>query len=524
MPKEIDPDLRQAYEALAEARAKLADPRRLYTRSDQLYPDPRFRPSYVDPSMEKPVYQGMLPGGTEDPTIDPLDLIPAERIVSIGTKGAMSIPALIGALGDWKKEGIKLERKLLKPDLDVNHPRQIQEIIAYSPEGKIVGQSQYYNYPDKPMMSPDVHITEENRRKGIATAMHELAEKESGRKILQGSQTDDAKALWDQTERPFGVKKEDLESYLESLKEAPIPESMSLLDRIKLAAKRSKIKAPEMEAAQLEREALRNKPKDFFDKAREKANQKIFDENEKKLAQEFKSGFEPGWYHGTSLQTPIEEFKPGSFFTKDPKFANVFTEKLEPTYAGMVRDQTQGHVVPVSLRTNNFFDTKNPEHLETFKNYLKQSFENERPNISEFPDLDNSNTKMHKIVMDQLMGKETYDSEKLAQAVIDHIKEQKGNWMGLEDKPLINLIKNRGGYSGMFVDEYGINPVTGQYTDEVLKNAMAFDPHDIRLPWAKFDPKKALSKDTLSGLAAAGLSFDQVKDLLNKKSTDKDEY
>jgi hypothetical protein len=133
------------------------------------------------------------------------------------------------------------------------------------------------------MMSPDVHVTEENRRKGIATAMHELAEKESGRKILQGSQTDDAKALWDQAGRSFGVKKEDLESYLESLKEAPIPESMSLLDRIKLAAKRSKIKAPEMEAAQLEREALRNQPKDYFDRARRTATEKDFNRLQEKL-------------------------------------------------------------------------------------------------------------------------------------------------------------------------------------------------------------------------------------------------
>ncbi len=92
-----------------------------------------------------------------------------------------------------------------------------------------------------------------------------------------------AKALWDQTGRSFGVKKEDLESYLESLKEAPIPESMSLLDRIKLAAKRSKIKAPEMEAAQLEREALRNQPKDYFDRARRTATEKDFNRLQEKL-------------------------------------------------------------------------------------------------------------------------------------------------------------------------------------------------------------------------------------------------
>jgi hypothetical protein len=171
MPKEIDPDLRQAYEALAEEKAKLADPRRLYTRSDQLYPDPRFRPSYVDPSMEKPVYKGMMGGGAEESEMSPIDFVSEAPMLA---KGALKgIPAMLATI---KKKG---------PNL---------------------------------------------------------------------------------------------------------PDDMSLLDRIKLATKRSGVKAPEMEAAQAEREALRNQPKDYFDKVREKANQKIFDENEKKLAEEAPTG------------------------------------------------------------------------------------------------------------------------------------------------------------------------------------------------------------------------------------------
>jgi hypothetical protein len=219
----------------------------------------------------------------------------------------------------------------------------------------------------------------------------------------------------------------------------------------------------------------------------------------------FKSAFEPGWYHGTPSQNPIKKFRSGSFFTKDPEFANVYTKKLEPVYAGMAKDETQGQIIPVNLRTNSFFDSENPEHLEQFKNRLKESFEEDRPNISEFPGVEHPEDKLYKLVTDELMGKDTYDSEKLAQAVIDHVKAQNGNWMGLEDNQLENLIKNRGNYSGMFVKEDAIDPVTGMYTNKVLKNALSFYPYDVRLPWAKFDPKDALSGDTLAGIGAATL-------------------
>lgn len=198
MPKDIDPDLKKAYDALIEERKKLADPRRFYTRSDQLYPDRQFRPDYVDPSMEQPVYQGMLPGGAQESDISPLDFI--SEVPALAKGALKGFPALVGMI-----------KKKATPDL---------------------------------------------------------------------------------------------------------PSDMSLLDRIKLAAKRSGVKAPEMEAAQAEREALRNQPKDYFDKARQKDTQRIFDENaksiqeleKKKLAEKAASEYQvPGQWQKGSYSRVTEE-------------------------------------------------------------------------------------------------------------------------------------------------------------------------------------------------------------------------
>lgn len=74
-----------------------------------------------------------------------------------------------------------------------------------------------------------------------------------------------------------------------AIKPSDTPGEMSLLDSIKLAAKRSKVRAPDMEKANIEREIQRNRPKDFFDKAKEKATQRDFENIKKSLG---KANFE----------------------------------------------------------------------------------------------------------------------------------------------------------------------------------------------------------------------------------------
>jgi hypothetical protein len=82
----------------------MADPRRLYTRSDEMYPDSRFRPSYIDASMEKPVSAGIAGGGAEESEVSPLDFAP--EATAIGKMAAKGFPAIMGALKN--KSGIKV--------------------------------------------------------------------------------------------------------------------------------------------------------------------------------------------------------------------------------------------------------------------------------------------------------------------------------------------------------------------------------------------------------------------------------
>ena len=370
MPKEIDPDLRQAYEALAEAKEKLADPRRFYTRSDQLYPDPRYRPSYVDPSMEKPVYQGMLGGGAEESEVSPIDFI--AEVPSLAKAGLKGIPALLATI---KKKGSEL------------------------------------------------------------------------------------------------------------------PEDMSLLERIKLAAKKSGVKAPEMEAAQAEREALRNRPKDYFDKARSKDTQRILEENEKKIAEQaaareaFKSEFNIPVAHGTSLEKTkgkvIEELNPSTGWNASYG-EGVYTAPQTPrgTPTG---DYSKGYGamnVPLRIRGNKVF------------NFAGQQFDERYPElIGLIPKREESVSKLAK-----LSGVTEEEINKLIE----------GNYIN----KVSDLVKKH-------PEEF-----ESMYFDKIFKT---FEPKNIRSPFAKFDPAMKESGDILAGLAAAGLSFDQIKELLNKKSTDKDE-
>ncbi|MFO0204127.1 MAG: hypothetical protein ACK528_13465, partial [Alphaproteobacteria bacterium] len=268
-----------------------------------------------------------------------------------------------------------------------------------------------------------------------------------------------------------------------------LPEDMSLLDRIKLAAKRSNVKAPEMEAAQAEREALRNQPKDYFDKVREKSSKEIFEENEKKLAEEaaarkaYKAEFDanPTVYHGSQNNT-IEEFipskegmsGPGVYTTTNPEVASEYaTGKLSGVF-GKKPSSSNPTVYPLKVR-GKLFDRENAQDVWDVLRHQDPSL----------PHVDFS-------------GEWWKDPSKL-KAYDSQIKN-------LRNYP--EAVKKSGMYSGIKVDD---------------NNVVVFEPKNVRSPFAKFDPDMKESGDILAGLAGAGLSFNQIKELLNKKSTDKDE-
>ena len=119
-----------------------------------------------------------------------------------------------GQKGDWKKEGYTISHEVYDEHPDYGCPMLI--VSAHHPKHGEVADAHIQLGPneDENRASPEnpipmsTNVRSAFRRKGIATAMYEHAERVLGRKIARGSeQSDDAKALWSQPSRPFGKSK-----------------------------------------------------------------------------------------------------------------------------------------------------------------------------------------------------------------------------------------------------------------------------------------------------------------------------
>lgn len=99
-----------------------------------------------------------------------------------------------GARGNWKKEGYKL-----KMNSDVNYyGTPVMHIQAVHPKHGIVGESFIENRGDH-LFPHETEVHEDHRRKGLASAMYDLAERHTGSQLQPSihDQSDDAKALWE---------------------------------------------------------------------------------------------------------------------------------------------------------------------------------------------------------------------------------------------------------------------------------------------------------------------------------------
>jgi hypothetical protein len=109
-----------------------------------------------------------------------------------------------GQNGDWQKEGYTVHT--IDPEsMDPSDKTDLAEtVIARSPMGNEVARlnlgvlSNGTAYPR--LMSVDKY----HQRKGLASAMYAHAEKHFGVKMTPGNRSDDARALWNQPNRPFG--------------------------------------------------------------------------------------------------------------------------------------------------------------------------------------------------------------------------------------------------------------------------------------------------------------------------------
>ena len=485
-----------------------------------------------------------------------------------GLKGTGAMPEILPATEEtltrakipkWQEEGITLEKQLDIPTLDINHPRQSHEIIARDKRGNIVGSSNYYNYRDKPLMSPDIIIEPEARRKGLATAMHEMAERDTGRKILRGEQTLDSQSLWSQPDRKFGIDEQNLTD-----------ETIDALNRA-VANKKFGI------------EINPDKPLPM-DEASRMGRARIMNFNP-----------EQTWYHGTKAD--IKSFVP------DYLGSSTKAPSARKAYFFASNQEAASHYAENAIKRE-YFDVKNRERelskqifdLQYKGPFIKEDWMDGYINVndsSRFPRI----YKEHELPKDVLeeikeryklidsleseLQKASIESEKQAGSLHKEIYEKlesNPEYYSLKDKILsesnpekkqiledeldkltrkiISPITQRNAtiypvhlqMENPFIYDFkGLKTRPVSYSDLVdramqeghdsaifkntfdgLRNSpmdvgVIFDPNQIRSKFARFDPSKLFSGDILAGLAAAGLSFDQIKQLLNKKSTDKDE-
>jgi 8-oxo-dGTP pyrophosphatase MutT (NUDIX family)/GNAT superfamily N-acetyltransferase len=120
-----------------------------------------------------------------------------------------------GLKGDWKKEGYTFKHvPQMTGTCSTCGKNTINEayVYAYDKNGNYVGGLIYGNTQSGPshahdtLVSRDTYIKEEHRRKGLASAMYALVEKETGKKFLSNMRRSASGiSLWSQPNRPFGL-------------------------------------------------------------------------------------------------------------------------------------------------------------------------------------------------------------------------------------------------------------------------------------------------------------------------------
>jgi hypothetical protein len=118
-----------------------------------------------------------------------------------------------GAKGDWQKGGYSIH---IEPIDKQSNPKSDTFFAIARLGSHEIGRCMIGHHSDGAHIMPftsEVHP--DHQRKGLATAMYKEAERVSGKTLIPESdgqqQTDDAKALWNQKDRPFGKSEESLD-------------------------------------------------------------------------------------------------------------------------------------------------------------------------------------------------------------------------------------------------------------------------------------------------------------------------
>ena len=121
--------------------------------------------------------------------------------------------------GDWESEGYNISESdadfegaddgEMEAFLSENPEYRPMDFYISAPDGDGVGQARIGLTKDrKNIYVWDINIDEDHQRKGLATEIYQRAEKYFGKTLVPINQSEDAKALWSQPNRPFGNSEE----------------------------------------------------------------------------------------------------------------------------------------------------------------------------------------------------------------------------------------------------------------------------------------------------------------------------
>lgn len=187
--------------------------------------------------------------------------------------------------------------------------------------------------------------------------------------------------------------------------------------------------------------------------------------NPERLKRAAEMGFdtENVYLHGSPHS--FEEFKQGeSFFTQEPRFAEIFADKtsrFHPTGAPQ-------NIYPVLLKKGETFDPKNVDNIAQVKMNIIKDYE------------------ASLLAKDRAAQDEAERAFRRLQAL--EKSDASDNWMQVE-----SLAKDlrKAGFNSAKISEIG------------NQNVMVLDPSQVRSVFGEFDPSKAASSKLLAGATAA---------------------
>lgn len=347
---------------------------------------------------------------------------------------------------------------VVNEEVGVNHRLNGIDDVNYAvKDGKVIG---HLGVDDRDSIKT-IFVDQDHRRKGVAEQLYTDYAKKNG--VLHSDDLDamepEAKALWKKLDKKYpgqitkGENKWTWE-YNESLPEqSPHSNITNLVDQ----------------------EAIEQKRFDNFDNFKNGLDMS----REARLARAREMGYDTDsvFYHGTNQD--IEKFDPrksqstpGSFFTKDPTFA----EEFSGTKKG-------ANILPVYTKTNNLFDPDNASHIKMLEDWhgslpLDQRIEYNK--IASLEDVIGS----HPLLPNQR-----------------YITSPKTGWISSET-PLVSDFLKANNFDGQHIYESN------------RKNIHIINPRKVRSINADFDPLKADSTDLL----ADNDKFEALKKLLTKKA------